>query len=493
MKEKGRIVFPELVKKDPLYEQMLPDLRKHLSLSLQQNKQIEEDYEKAIKYYRKHGFSDEAILALISPERLGGFYVRPATLWFPLDNAAKIYPLSMTRGKMAIFRLSVYLKEDVIPEILQMALTFTIKRFPVFATTLKKGFFWYYLDSAKRHFFVEKDHALPCQPISISGSGSQSFRVLYFRNRISLELFHVLCDGTGGMIFLKTLTAEYLRLLGNYISLDETVWDVDAVPDPSETENAFLRVEKQKSASGFVGKLATQMSGKLSRLCPCQVLHFVMDTQRLREVSKENGGTVTAYLLCLMFMANKFATEERDGNIQIQVPVNMRKYYDSKTVRNFSLYFSAILSLSEITTVSEMIPNITQQIFEKGTKECMDEMMYAAVLLVKSLQFVPVFLKKPVAEIIYGFLGDGIVSNTLSNLGQCSVPKEMEQFIDRFDFVLGGGSVQRAGCSVVSYGNKTVFSISKHTADPSFEERLLKLITEAGIPVTVEGSEIDAS
>ena len=56
MKEKGRIVFPELVKKDPLYEQMLPDLRKHLSLSLQQNKQIEEDYEKAIKYYREHGF-----------------------------------------------------------------------------------------------------------------------------------------------------------------------------------------------------------------------------------------------------------------------------------------------------------------------------------------------------------------------------------------------------------------------------------------------------
>ena len=493
MSDKGRIVFPELAKKDPLYEEMIPELRKRLALSIQQNRLIEEDFEKAISFYRDRGFSDELIRSLISPERLGGFYARPATLWFPLDNAAKIYPLSMKRGKMAIFRLSVYLKEDVVPEILQMALTITIKRFPVFATTLKRGFFWYYQDSTKRRFIVEKDHSIPCQPISISRSGSQSFRVLYFGKRISLELFHVLCDGTGGMIFLKSLTAEYLRLLGNDISYDDTVWDVDAIPDPSETENAFLRVERQKSASGFMGKLATQMSGKLSRLCPCQVIHFVIDTQKLRQVSKEYGGTVTAYLLSLMFLANKYATEEREGTVQIQVPVNMRKYYDSKTVRNFSLYFSAVFSLEEITTVEDMIPNIMQQIREKGTKECMDEMMYAAVLLVKSLQFVPVFLKKPVAEIVYGFLGDGIVSNTLSNLGQCSVPADMEHFIDRFDFVLGGGSVQRAGCSVVSFGNKTVFSISKHTADPSFEERLYKLLTDASIPVRVEGSEIDAN
>ena len=493
MGERKKLVFQETPPKDPLFEELLPSLNSHLALSVQQNKLIEGDFEKAIAYYREHGFSDDRIRQLISPERLGGFYARPATVWFPLDNAAKIYPLSMKRGKMAIFRLSVYLKETVVPEILQMALTFTIKRFPVFATTLKKGFFWYYLDSAKRRFLVEKDRAVPCQPISISGSGSQSFRVLYYENRISLELFHVLCDGTGGMIFLKTLTREYLRLLGNEISADETTWDVDEIPDPSETENAFLRVEKQSSASGFMGKLATQMSGKRTRLSPCQVLHFVMDTQKLREVSKANGGTVTAYLLCLMFLANKFATEEREGTIQIQVPVNMRKYYDSRTVRNFSLYFSAALQLEEITTVEEMMPKIMEQIRSKGTKECMDEMMYAAVLLVKSLQFVPVLLKKPVAEIVYGFLGDGIVSNTLSNLGLCTVPADMEQFIDRFDFILGGGSVQRAGCSVVSFGNKTVFSVSKYTADPSFEERLWKLLVEAGIPVDVEGSELDAS
>ena len=490
---KKRRPISEEERQDALFQELVPEIRKHVSLPIDQARFLEADFAHAITYYRAHGFEESRIRSLLSPERLGGFYARPATVWYPLDNAAKIYPLSMTRGKMAIFRMSVYLKEDVVPEILQMALTFTIKRFPVFATTLKQGFFWYYLDSTKRRFIVEPERSMPCQPIAISASGSQSFRVLYFGNRISVEYFHVLCDGTGGLTFLKTLTGEYLRLLGHEIPREGDVWDVDGIPDPSETENAFLRVEKQENASGFMGKLAVQMSGKRSKTNPCQVLHFVMDADVLKQKSREMGGTVTAYVLALMFLANKFATEEREGTVQIQVPVNLRKYYDARTIRNFSLYFSASLQLDEISTVEEMVPVIMEQIRTKSTKECMDEMMYASVLLVRSLRFVPVFLKKPVAEAIYGFLGDGIVSNTLSNLGVCRVPAEMEALIDHFDFVLGGGAVARAACSMVTFGKKAVLSVSKHTADPSFEERLSRLITEAGIPLEIEGSELHAN
>ena len=87
--------------------------------------------------------------------------------WFPLDSAAKIYPLSMTHGRMAVFRLSAYLKEEVIPELLQMALTFTIKRFPSFATTIKKGFFWHYLDTSKRRYSLEAETSVPCRPLKL--------------------------------------------------------------------------------------------------------------------------------------------------------------------------------------------------------------------------------------------------------------------------------------------------------------------------------------
>ena len=102
---------------------------------------MREDIERAFLYYAKIGLDLDQALALLDTKFLGGFYARPPVLWFPLDDAAKIYPLSMERGRMAVFRLSVTLKEKVVPELLQMALTFTMKRFPSFATTLKKGCF----------------------------------------------------------------------------------------------------------------------------------------------------------------------------------------------------------------------------------------------------------------------------------------------------------------------------------------------------------------
>ena len=50
--------------------------------------------------------------------------------WMRLDNAAKIYPASMRRDWMAMFRLSATLVEPVDPEVLRAALARTLRRFP---------------------------------------------------------------------------------------------------------------------------------------------------------------------------------------------------------------------------------------------------------------------------------------------------------------------------------------------------------------------------
>ena len=166
----------------------------HCLLPRREKQRMWEDFERAFGWYSDHDVSTEEALRRLDVEHLGPFYAHPPILWFPLDSAAKIYPLSMEHGRMTLFRLSVYLKSEVVPELLQMALSFTIKRFPSFATTLKKGFFWHYLDTAKRRFCIEEERHIPCQPLKVSRSGSQSFRVLYFQNRISVEFFHILTE-----------------------------------------------------------------------------------------------------------------------------------------------------------------------------------------------------------------------------------------------------------------------------------------------------------
>ena len=127
----------------------------HVALNRSMKTAMLADFETALLYYADSGTPLNQALLRMDVENLGGFFARPAVQWHPLDDAAKIYPLSMKQNEMAVFRLSVYLKEYVVPEVLQIALTFTVKRFPSFATTVKKGFFWHYLDAAKRRYAVE--------------------------------------------------------------------------------------------------------------------------------------------------------------------------------------------------------------------------------------------------------------------------------------------------------------------------------------------------
>ena len=470
-----------------LFQSYLEGYREHMDMPSIEEKLILRDAQLALMFLVKAGLSVEEAAERLSSRNLGGFYAHEALSWYPLDDAAKIYPISMKFGKMPMFRLSCYLRDDVVPEILQMALTFTIKRFPSFATIVRRGIFWHYLDTIKRRFHISEDIGVPCQPIKITSVGSQSFKVLYHANRISVEFFHVLTDGTGGMVFLKSLVAEYLNILGAPKALGRGVLDANSSVQHLETTNDFQRLcPNIRKSGGFSGPAAVQMGGKIARRSPCKVVQLVYDTQDLLSCAHGYGVSVSSLVLALMFHAQMNATEFFNGKIQIQVPVNMRKFFpQSSTLRNFSMYCSIDLAPEEITDFKATAEAVSQQLTQKATFEEMSVMMSTARRLVRSLRFIPLAIKSPVAKIVYGFLGDSRFSNTLSNLGRIEVPDEMAPYIEGFDFVLGTCVVSRASCSMCSFGGSTVLSISKNTRDPSFEESLRALSEQLGLKTTV--------
>ncbi|MDO4541855.1 MAG: hypothetical protein Q4C00_03365 [Bacillota bacterium] len=476
-------------KEADIVSRFFAELKESVKLSKKDRNALVQDFEDALLYYISIGVPVKEGLSRLDIANLGNFYLHPPQLWFALDDGAKIYPLVMGHGYMAIFRLSVYLKKKVVPEILQMALNFTIKRFPSFGTTIKKGFFWHYLDATKRRYTIEPETGIPCKPLKVSRSSSQSFRVLYYGNRISVEYFHIITDGTGGMVFLKTLTAEYLRLLGVMFLPGDGVLAVNSPATLRETANELARRGEIKSASAFVEKPALQFSGKLTDQRPCSIIHFKMDAVKLKEAARNKNATVTAYLLSLMFAAGKQTTDEYNGDFNIQVPVNMRKYYPSDTVRNFFMYCGIRIPISEIGDIDSMLPEINKQLREKSSKDAMSQMMNSTRHLVKRVRHVPLFLKEPAAKLIYGLLGDKVFSSVLSNLGVVTMPSELAEHIEGMDFVLGTALTNRASCSMVTFGNTATLSIAKSTADPSFENSIYDLLKADGILPIIEGSE----
>ena len=471
-----------------LIDEFFNKLKRKISLSGFQSRLLQGHFIKTFEYYLDHGYSIRETCELIDPSHLGDFFLDRSREDYDLDNAAIVYPLGMKFGQMPMFRLSVTLKEDIVPEILQLALYFTIKRFPTFSTVVKTGFFWHYLESVHNLPLLEEENDIPCKPISIVLRSRRSFRVFYFKKRISIEFFHVITDGSGGMVFLKSLTAEYLKLLGSDVTYSDDILDIDSPVDEAELVNEFSRAKGDDNISTFLDKSSLQLDGKLSPVKPCRIIHYEMDLSELKAVTKKYGGTVTAYILGILFLASKKAVSKKEGVFNIQVPVNMRKFNKSKTLRNYSMYFNAVRDINDIPELWELVLDMDRQIKEKGDEKVMNQMMMATGKIIKMVSPIPVFLKNPVVQLAYGYLGNRIIAYSFSNLGKINTPEEMSLHTDHFDFMLPPVAPNRASVTMTGYKDKTRLTVVKATKDSRFEEEILRLLEKDGLKVNLEGS-----
>ena len=458
------------------------------SLYKNQRNQLFKDFIKAFEYYLDNQKSVKETIELLDVKHLGDFYLKRKRENYELDNAAIVYPLGMKFGQMPMFRLSATLKEDVVPEVLQIALYFTIKRFPVFSTVVKTGFFWHYLESSYNLPLVEAEDDIPCKPISIVLRTSRSYRLLYFKKRISVEFFHVLTDGSGGMVFLKTLLYEYFKLLGKEVEIGENILDIDEDVNPEELVNEFTKAEGKDDLNTFFDSKSLQLDGKLAKINPHHILHYQMSLKELREVCKKYGVTITAYILSILFLAAKNNISKKSGEFKIQVPVNMRKFNNSKTLRNYSMYFSASKEINDIPELPVLAKQIDEQLKTRGSEEIMNQMMKTTGKMISMVANIPLIIKNPFIQLAYGYLGNSIIGNALSNIGLVNMPEKMKDYVDYFDFLLIPKAPNRVATTLITYGDKVRFTVIKSSADKKYEKDIYELFQEDGLNIKLEGS-----
>lgn len=462
------------------------ELESKIKLKRNDKEKIIKDFKDYILFLNKDK-SISSILKLLDLTNFEKAYSR-SNDWYPLDTSSKIYPVSMHENWMSIYRLSYYLNEPVIKEVLQLALTFTIIRFPLFRTSIHKGFFWNYLDSISKHFDVREEDKIPCSKINIDHFNTQAFRVRYYHKRISCEFFHVLADAHGGMIFLTTLVNEYLRLLGKKTSYNEYAINICEEINKEEYEDRFLKHHKKIKGGSLVEDKALEIDGRLSIIKPCQVIHFDLDFSKVHSLSKKYNVTINELFLTFLFQVLSYSTS-KDGKIQIQVPINLRKYYPTKSFRNYSLYSTICIRKSDITDFDKTIKLVKMQSREKINQEEMDKVAYKTTHLIKGIRFIPLFIKHPIANFIYSHFGDKSSTTVLSNLGKIDIPKEMQKEISKADFVLGTNLTNKILFSVVTVNDVIELSLSKFTTNKSVENNLYNMLKEHNLILNVHGSD----
>lgn len=417
--------------------------------------------------------------------------------WMPLDNAAKIYPAARSHNWTNAFRLSATLKEEVDTKVLQSALDVTIRRFPSLGTRLRKGLFWYYLQQVSHAPAIRQEMSYPLTRMTRKDLRDCALRVIVYHNRIAVEFFHSLTDGNGGVIFLKALVAEYLQQKYHLvIPAEQGVVGRLEEPSPEELEDSFLKYAGPVSASrrennAWHLKGTPEPDGFLNVTC------FQLPVAQVLEQAHHYCVSMTTFLSAALMQAILNLQAQQIPNrryrkyVRLLIPVNLRRLFPSKSMRNFALY-----------TTPEVDPKLGDYSFEELCQIIQHRMaldvtpkqMSARIATnVKSeqvflLKITPLFIKNLVMKAVFLAVGERKSCLCLSNLGQVTLPREMESYVERLDFILSSQAMSPHNCGVLSYKDTLYVNFTRNIVEPNLEREFFLVLREMGLPVEVQSN-----
>ena len=418
--------------------------------------------------------------------------------WMRLDNAAKIYPAAKRRNWTNYFRLSATLTEPVDVQVLRTALDVTVRRFPSIAVRLRRGVFWYYLEEISKAPAIEEDKSYPLVHVPFDDVRRCAFRVLVYKNRLAVEFFHAVTDGTGGLIFLKTLTAEYLsQKYGIQIPAERGVLGRLEDPDPEELEDSFLRYAGQITASRKE-QTAYHLSGTPEPDGFLDLTTLMLPVDAVKAKAKEFGVSVTEFIAAVMMKAisdlqtEKVPRRMRRQPVKVLLPVNLRGLFPSRTLRNFASYVTPEIdprlgdySLAEICKIVH---------YRMGLEN--DARMMAAKIATNVasersavLRAMPLFIKNIAMKAVFDLVGECKSCLCLSNLGLVQLPDAMAPYVARMDFIIGVQAKAPHNCGVVSWDGTMYINMIRNIREPELESHFYRVLHTLGLPVKVESNQ----
>ena len=414
--------------------------------------------------------------------------------WYKLDNVSKLFLAAYTKRDPRTMRVSCALNEQIQPDLLQQAVEQTMQARPQFQVRIRRGFFWHYMEQTDAKPLVEQETGRPC-PLLYGEhyQGVLHYQVTYYFNRINLDIFHVLSDGTGALSLLNELVLNYLKL-AHPGALLQNAYQSGASAE-ERNENSYARF--YENSEGLIPKTILNKKKKAyqiqGRKLPYDQLRFLevhMETADLLRAAKEAGVSLTSYLGAQLMLAIHATRPsiQHSKPINISIPVNLRNYYPSETLRNFfnSVDVSHVFDGNE--TLQSLAKEFDQKLHESIEPEKIRAQMnrYESFERVLFTRVVPLMIKQPVVR-MFGKKEAKTVTAVLSNLGTIKVSEEMKPYIKYYtDYC----STEKLFITATGYEGKMVLGVACAYANTGMLRRFIANLQETGTPVTVFANEI---
>lgn len=406
-----------------------------------------------------------------------------------IDVPAIMFSCLSTKNWGRTFRVAVVLKEGTVDAaILQKAVADLQKRFPHYFSKLKKGFFWNYLEQVDGLPFIVSEEKGTAAPVVLRSDNRPDFRIAFSEKRIAIETAHYITDGHGALTFLLALVQRYLELTGKLPSkAQQGILYWKDQPSEAEAADDFLRYgnfdgDKIKSEAHDVYRLPAVYEKNYLRLT-----YFDLSVSRLQQASRALRLTMTEFMTAVYMLAViRTAGQPIQNSIGVDIPVNLRSFFESETLRNFVYQVSVLLPVNGKTdwTLAEIADVIRGQVRSHLSVEELQAILKGLTGLAKNpvIRIVPNFLKQPVLRVLQA-KSHSDETSIITNLGKVDLSEEVACHIERLEFVNGdtSGYGLPSTCSSVGFGDRFVFCISSCNHDEKIALAMKEILMQSDL------------
>lgn len=419
--------------------------------------------------------------------------VKP-TKWHKLDNTAHLFPAIASRRSSNVFRITAVLRDAVDAALLQAALVEMLPYFSAFNVRLRHGAFWSYMETNSGTPHVHQEEDAPCRFIDPVENDRFLFRILYYNDRVHLETFHALTDGTGAMRFLKAVCYAYCKLRYPEGFTPEQSAVLYGIENASDIEDAYLKpfgdAQKESYREDSFGY---RIRSELLPDNDVQVTTLLLKVTDFKCLCKKNGVSINEYLTAAIAYAIYEECTCSCGSkrpINIFVPVNLRRFFSSETSLNF--FTSVMITLPAHTaelTFEEVLRATKEQYAAKVSKDKLKMKLAYTAGSEKNflLRVAPLPIKNIILHLVYRMSSQG---STLcfSNLGQEKVEPLFEPYMTGLRFLLFPTTRETVKMSACSLGDELAVVFTARREDSALQRNVARRIVGEGVAVTIESN-----
>ena len=455
--------------------------------------------------------------------------------WVRLDNASNIFLAARSDADPKVFRISAEVDHAVEPRLLQQALEATYQRYRLYHAVLRGGMFWYYLQTSDLHPTVSPEHLPTCAPIYREDRRNLLFRVAYRRQRIILEIFHALSDGTGALWFLTDLVTAYLRAQGagaagadggeTALPADPASQPVEVEPHPAHeliadsfshyfhrtrepfapanAESEAPRTAPLRTAATAALRIPRWLRAPRTRVHRIRgtrtpdnrtrVVELTMPAPAVLALARAQQTSLTIYLTALFFRAlrESIGPLGHANTLAASIPINLRQFFPSTSARNFFATVRvehAFDADGDGDGLGSICRELEAQFKPKATPQALERKLRRLIRFERTplLRILPRVLKDAILRLINWGNNRGL-SVAVSNLGRVVLPEPAGSRVGRMLFHV---SAVRPQFCAMSHAGLLTISFTSPFVETDHVRAFVRMLTDSGVDVSVAAARV---